>query len=79
MKLSRDYFYTIRENLKDEDSTSGNLLARAGYIKKSSSGVYMFLPLGVRVKRKIENIIREEMEQIHSLEVSMPALIPEVT
>lgn len=77
MKLSRDYFYTIRENLKDEDSNSGNLLARAGYIKKSSSGVYMFLPLGVRVKRKIENIIREEMEQIHSLEVSMPALIPE--
>ncbi|HZJ87314.1 MAG TPA: proline--tRNA ligase [Erysipelothrix sp.] len=77
MKLSRDYFYTLRENVRDEDSNSGNLLVRAGYIKKNSSGVYMFLPLGLRVKNKIENIIREEMERIHSVEVSMPALIPE--
>lgn len=77
MRLSRDYFYTLRENVKDEDSNSGNLLVRAGYIKKSSSGVYMFLPLGLKVKNKIENIVREEMLKIHSLEVSMPALIPE--
>ncbi|NLW14687.1 MAG: proline--tRNA ligase [Erysipelothrix sp.] len=77
MKLSRDYFYTLRENVRDEDSNSGNLLVRAGYIKKSSSGVYMFLPLGLRVKRKIEAIVREEMENIHSMEVSMPAIIPE--
>lgn len=77
MKLSRDYFYTLREHVKDEDSNSGNLLVRAGYIKKSSSGVYMFLPLGLKVKNKIENIIREEMENIHSMEVNMPALIPE--
>ena len=77
MKLSRDYFYTLRENVRDEDSNSGNLLVRAGYIKKSSSGVYMFLPLGLKVMNKIEAIIREEMENIHSMEVSMPALIPE--
>lgn len=77
MKLSRDYFYTLREDVKDEDSNSGNLLVRGGFVKKSSSGVYMFLPLGLRVKNKIEQIVREEMEKIHSMEVSMPALIPE--
>ncbi len=77
MKLSRDYFYTLREDVKDEDSNSGNLLVRGGFVKKSSSGVYMFLPMGLRVKNKIEKIIREEMERIHSVEVSMPALIPE--
>lgn len=77
MKLSRDYFYTLRENVKDEDSNSGNLLVRGGFVKKSSSGVYMFLPLGLKVKNKIEKIVREEMEKIHSMEVSMPALIPE--
>lgn len=77
MKLSRDYFYTLREDVKDEDSNSGNLLVRGGFIKKTSSGIYMFLPLGLRVKNKIEAIIREEMEAIHSVEVSMPALISE--
>lgn len=77
MKLSKSYFFTLREDVKDEDSNSGNLLVRAGYIKKSSSGVYMFLPLGLRVKDKIEAIVREEMNAIDSQEVSMPALIPE--
>ena len=77
MRLSRDYFFTLRENVKDEDSTSGNLLVRAGMIKKSSSGVYMLLPLGYRVFKKIEQIVREEMNAIYSMELSMPALIPE--
>lgn len=77
MKLSNSYFYTLREDVKDEDSISGNLLVRAGYIKKSSSGVYMFMPLGLRVLNKFENIVREEMEAIHSQEMSMPTLIPE--
>ncbi len=77
MRLSRDYFFTLRENVKDEDSVSGNLLVRTGMIKKSSSGIYMILPLGLRVFRKVENIIREEMNAIHSMELSMPALIPE--
>ena len=53
MKLKSSYFYTLRENVKDEDSISGNLLVRGGYIKKVSSGVYMFLPLGLKV---LENI-----------------------
>lgn len=77
MKLSNSYFYTLREDVKDEDSISGNLLVRAGYIKKSSSGVYMFMPLGLRVLNKFENIVREEMTAIGSQEMSMPTLIPE--
>ena len=62
MKLSKSYFYTLRENVKDEDSTSGNLLVRAGMIKKSSSGIYMIMPMGKRVLKKIEEIVREEMD-----------------
>ncbi len=77
MRLSRDYFFTLRENVKDEDSQSGNLLVRAGYVKKSSSGIYMYLPLGLRVLKKIENIIREEMNKTGAQEVLMPSLIPE--
>lgn len=77
MKLSKSFFYTIREDVKDEDSRSGNLLVRAGYIKKSSSGVYMFMPLGKRVMDNIEAIIREEMNAIDSQEMTMPTLIPE--
>lgn len=77
MKLKSAYFYTLRENSKDEESLSGNLLTRSGMIKKSSSGVYMYLPLGYKVVKNIEKIIREEMENINAGELLMPALIPE--
>lgn len=77
MKLSNSYFYTLRENVKDEDSTSGNLLVRAGMIKKSSSGIYMIMPMGKRVLKKIEDIVREEMDNAGAQELLMPALIPE--
>ena len=76
MKLKNNFFYTIREDIKDEDSKSGNLLVRSGMIKKSSAGVYMYLPLGYRVLKNIENIIREEMNKTGALELSMPTLIP---
>ena len=61
MRLKNSFFYTIRENIKDEDSVSGNLLVRSGMIKKTSSGIYMYLPLGYKVLKNIEKIIREEM------------------
>ncbi|MDD6259048.1 MAG: proline--tRNA ligase [Erysipelotrichaceae bacterium] len=77
MKLKNSFFYTLRENVKDEDSVSSNLLVRAGYIKKSSSGIYMMLPLGYRVIQKIEDIIRDEMNKTGCQELLMPALIPE--
>lgn len=76
MKLKNNFFFTIREDVKDEDSKSGNLLVRSGMIKKNSAGVYMYLPLGFRVLKNIEKIIREEMNKTGALEVSMPTLIP---
>ena len=77
MKLKNSFFYTLREDVKNEDSKSGNLLARAGYIKKTSAGVYMLLPLGHKVNTKIQEIIRKEMNAIDSQEIKMPALIAE--
>ncbi len=77
MRLKNSYFFTLRENVKDEDSVSSNMLVRAGMIKKSSSGCYMMLPLGWRILQKIEAIIRDEMEKADSQELLMPALIPE--
>lgn len=77
MKLKHSYFYTLREESKTEESTSGNLLTRCGMIKKTSSGVYMYLPLGYKVIKNIEKIIREELENIGAGELLMPALIPE--
>ena len=75
MKLKNAYFFTIREDIKDEDSISGNLLVKAGYIKKTSAGIYMMLPLGLRVQNNIENIIRKHMNAAGAQEVKMPALI----
>ena len=75
MKLKNAYFYTLREDARDEDSVSGNLLVKAGYIKKTSAGVYMMLPLGLRVQNKIEDIIRKHMNEAGAQEVKMPALI----
>ena len=75
MKLKNSYFYTLREDARDEDSISGNLLVKAGYIKKTSAGVYMMLPLGLRVQDKVEAIIRKNMNETGAQEVRMPALI----
>lgn len=77
MKLSQQYFYTLREDSKDEESRSGNLLVRSGMIKKSSAGVYMLLPLGYKVLQRITKIIEEEMNATGAQQVLMPALISE--
>ena len=77
MKLSKSYFVTKKENLKDDECVSSNLLVRAGMIKKVGSGIYAFLPMGLRVFRKIENVVREEMNNIGSQELVMPSLLPE--
>ncbi|MDL2276858.1 proline--tRNA ligase, partial [Breznakia sp. OttesenSCG-928-G09] len=77
MKLKNSFFYTIREDAKDEESVSGNLLVRAGMIKKSSAGIYITMPMGKRVISKIENIVREEMNATGAQELHMPALILE--
>ncbi len=76
MKLKGSYFYTLREDAKDEESISGNLLVRAGMIKKVGAGIYMYLPLGLRILDKIKKIVKEEMDNAGALELLMPSLIP---
>ena len=76
MKLKNSYFYTLRENAKDEDSISGNLLVRSGMIKKVAAGIYMYLPLGLKTYNKVQQIIKEEMDRAGAQELLMPSLIP---
>ena len=77
MKLSEQFFYTKREDVKDEETISGNLLVKSGMIKKTGNGIYMYMPLGLKVLRNIENIIREEMNKAGASELLMPNLLPE--
>ncbi len=77
MKLKSSFFFTVREDSKEEESISGNLLVRSGMIKKFGTGVYSYLPLGYRVLQKIEKIVREEMNQAGAQELVMPSLLPE--
>ena len=76
MKLDKNFFYTLREDAKDEESTSGNLLVRSGMIKKVGAGLYMYMPLGLRVLNKIQKIVKEEMDATGAQELLMPSLIP---
>ena len=76
MKLAKNFFYTLREDAKDEESRSGNLLVRSGMIKKVGAGIYMYMPMGLRVLDKIKKIIKEEMDATGAQEVLMPSLIP---
>lgn len=77
MRLSNSFFYTIREDVKDEETVSGNLLVRSGMIKKSSAGVYMFMPMGYLVFSNIRNIVKKYMDEAGAQELVMPSLIPE--
>lgn len=76
MKLKNSYFYTLREDAKDEESRSGNLLVRSGMIKKVGTGIYMYLPFGLKVIDKIKKIVKEEMDNAGAQELLMPSLIP---
>ncbi len=74
MKYSNLYVKTQKETPSGEDSKNAELLIKAGFIRKEVAGAYSFLPLGLRVLRKIENIVREEMNKIDAIEILMPAL-----
>ena len=76
MRLSKQYAPTLKEDPADAEIASHRLLVRAGMIRKVAGGVYTFLPLGMRVLTKIENIVREEMDAIGAHEILMPALQP---
>jgi len=76
MYLSKFQLTTLKENPSDAEITSHQLMLRAGLIRKLASGLYTWLPLGLRVMRKVENIVREEMDNCGALEVLMPAVQP---
>ena len=77
MRMSQLYAPTLKEDPVDAEIASHRLLLRAGFIRKTASGIYTFLPLGKRVLAKVENIVREEMDGIGAQEVLMPVLQPE--
>jgi len=76
MRLSKDFFYTIKENIADEDSISGKLLVKSGMIKKVSNGIYAKMPLGEKTIKNIEKIVRKNMDEAGANELRMPALLP---
>ena len=76
MKWTQTLIPTLREAPADAEILSHKLLLRAGLIRKLAGGVYTFLPLGLRALRKVEKIVREEMDRADGLEVLMPALQP---
>ena len=75
-RLSQLFVRTLREDPVDAEVASHRLLVRAGYIRRQAPGVFAWLPLGLRVKRKIEAVIREELEAFGAQEVHFPALLP---
>lgn len=77
MRLKNSFFYTMREDVKDEESQSSNLMVRSGMIKKVGNGIYMYLPLGMKILNNVKKIIKEEMDQTGANELLMPSLLPE--
>ncbi len=75
-RLSSLFFRTLREDPADAEVPSHQLLVRAGYVRRAAPGIYSWLPLGYRVLRNVEKIIREEMDAIGAQEVHFPALLP---
>lgn len=76
MKASQFIFATLKETPNDADIASSQLMLRAGLIRKLASGLYVWMPMGLRVLKRVERIVREEMEKIDSQELLMPVTQP---
>ncbi len=76
LRMSSLFVRTLRDDPNDAEVPSHRLLVRAGYIRRAAPGIYTWLPLGLRVLRNIEAVIREEMDAIGAQELSFPALLP---
>ena len=76
MRWTQTLLTTLREAPAEAEIASHQLLLRAGLARKLTSGLYTFLPLGLRALRKVEKIVREEMDRAGGLEILMPALQP---
>ncbi|WP_068274312.1 proline--tRNA ligase [Aldersonia kunmingensis] len=75
-RLSQLFLRTLRDDPADAEVASHKLLVRAGYVRRIAPGVYSWLPLGLRVLREVERVVREEMNAIGAQEISLPALLP---
>jgi prolyl-tRNA synthetase len=76
MRASQYFFATLRDTPSDAEVISHQLMLRAGLIRRLASGLYTWMPLGLRVLQKVENIIREEMNASNALELKMPVTQP---
>ncbi len=76
MRLSSLFMPTLKENPADAQVTSHRLMLRAGLIRQTSAGIYIWLPMGLRVLRKIEQIVREEQDRAGAQEILMPTIQP---
>ncbi len=76
MRLSRFFLPTLKEDPKEAQIVSHRLMLRAGMIQQSSAGIYSWLPLGYRVLKNIEQVVREEQNRAGALEILMPTLQP---
>ncbi|HEY6424364.1 MAG TPA: proline--tRNA ligase [Pseudonocardiaceae bacterium] len=76
IRLSTLFLRTLREDPADAEVPSHKLLVRAGYVRRVAPGIYSWLPLGLRVLRNIEAVVREEMDAIGAQEIQFPALLP---
>jgi prolyl-tRNA synthetase len=76
MKASQFFISTFKEAPADAEIASHQLMMRAGMIKKLGAGIYTYMPMGLRVIRKVESIVREEMNRAGAIEVSMPVIQP---
>src|SRR4029079_15112862 len=76
MRVSKFYLHTLKEAPAEAEVTSQQLMLRAGLIKKVSSGIYSWLPLGLRTLRKVEAVVREEMNRAGALESYLPHVLP---
>nr|WP_296767422.1 proline--tRNA ligase [Rhodococcus sp. (in: high G+C Gram-positive bacteria)] len=75
-RLSKLFLRTLRDDPADAEVDSHKLLVRAGYVRRIAPGVYSWLPLGLKVLREVERVVREEMNAIGAQEISLPALLP---
>jgi prolyl-tRNA synthetase len=76
MRVSQFFISTLKEAPSEAELPSHKLMMRAGYIRKLASGLYTWMPLGLRVLRKVESIVREEMDRSGGIELLMPAVQP---
>src|SRR3954470_12274006 len=76
MRASQFFISTLKEAPADAEVVSHRLMLRAGFIKRLSAGIYSYMPMGLRVIRKVEGIVREEMNRAGAIELLMPVVHP---